>query len=232
MERVNLEPLFILHTRPYSNTSLILDVLTQNHGRLSIMARSARGLKSRYKGMLQPFSPLLASWTGNREMKNLGNVERQGPIHYLNGKALVCGFYLNELLQRLLQREDPHPEIFTLYQNTLTTLENKKDLQIALRHFEKQLLQSLGYALPLERDADHREAIMPDAFYQFLPDRGFIRCEENPDNHFIFSGKTLLALSSDNFNTEDTLKESKRLLRIVLNRHLGNRPIKSRELLK
>ena len=97
MQRINLEPLFILHSRPYSNTSLILDCLTMNYGRISLMARSARGPKSRYKGMLQLFSPLLASWTGSRELKNLGIVERQGPICRLEGRCLVCGFYLNEL---------------------------------------------------------------------------------------------------------------------------------------
>lgn len=231
MQRINLEPLFILHSRPYSNTSLIIDCLTMRYGRVSAMARSARGLKSRYKGMLQLFSPLLASWTGNRELKNLGTVERQGPIYQLEERKLVCGFYLNELLQRLLQREDPYPDVYELYQSTLNKLERETDPRWVLRCFEKNLLQSLGYGLPLQRDAQSQEAIVAEAHYQFFPERGFLRCELNLENQFVFSGKTLLSLSNGSLDSEDILLESKRLLRFVLNRHLGNRPIKTRELL-
>ena len=230
MQRINLEPLFILHSRPYSNTSLILDCFTRHYGRVSAMARSARGLKSRYRGMLQLFSPLLASWTGSRELKNLSTVERQGPIYRLEGRRLVCGFYLNELLQRLLQREDPHPEIYVLYQSTLHELEKENDPRSALRCFEKRLLQSLGYALPLQQDAQSNECIFAEAYYQLIPDRGFLRCQLNRENQFIFSGKTLLALANESFD-EASLLESKRLLQLVLSRYLGNKPIKSRELL-
>lgn len=230
MLRVNLEPLFILHSRPYSNTSLIVDCLTEHYGRVSAIARSARGLKSRFRGMLQLFSPLLVSWTGSRELKNFNTVERQGPIYRLENRALVCGFYLNELLLRLLQRDDAHPEIYTLYRSTLSVLEKEADPQSALRCFEKNLLRSLGYGLPLQRDAQSQEHIVADAYYQFIPERGFIRCEADINNHFIFSGKTLLSLLQESFD-ENTLSESKRLLRLALNCHLGDKPIKSRELL-
>ncbi len=230
MQRVSLEPLFILHSRPYSNTSLILDCLTRRYGRLSIMARSARGLKSRYKGMLQLFSPLLASWTGARELKNLGAVERQGAIYRLEGQALICGFYLNELLQRLLQREDPYPNIYALYQSTLNALEQNTDPRPALRCFEKNILQCLGYGLPLHYESQSREPIEPDRYYQFVPERGFLGCDPQHDNHWVFSGHTLLSLSQELFD-EVALSESKRLLRLVLSRYLGPKPIKSRELL-
>lgn len=230
MNRVDREPIFILHSLPYRNTSLIVDCLSM-HGRFSALARSARGLKSRYRGMLQLFSPLLASWSGNRELKNLGVVERYGPIYQLEGKALVCGFYLNELLQRLLQRDDPHPEIYTLYQNTLDVLAGEQESRPALRLFEKNLLKFLGYGMPLGHDAQTHEAIVETAYYQYVPERGFLRCYEDPNNHDVFSGKTLIALEDESLTSELVLKESRRLLTLVLDRYLGGRPIKSRELL-
>lgn len=232
MQRIQLEPIYILHTRPFSNTSLIIDCISEKHGRLSLIARSARGLKSRYKGLLQLFAPLLVSWTGNRELKNLGNVELCSAIFQLKGQALICGFYLNELLQRLLQREDPHPDIFELYETTLTQLQNNNDPRPALRYFEKNLLQSLGYGLPLQNDAQTHQQIHADMHYQYVPERGFIQCHSESNNHFIFSGKTLLSLAHNQLDDESVLQESKRLLRLVLNRHLGSKPIKSRELLK
>jgi len=232
MQRVNLEPIYILHSRPFSNTSLIIDCLSLKHGRLSLMARSARGLKSRYKGILQLFSPLLASWVGDRELKNLGAVELSAAIYRLEGRSLICGFYLNELLQRLLQREDPHPDIFQLYETTLNQLQQNKDPRSTLRCFEKNLLQSLGYGLSLQREAQTYKDIDSNSYYQYIPERGFILCQADANNRTIFLGKTLLSLAQEHFDCESSLQESKRLLRLVLNRHLDDKPIKSRELLK
>lgn len=229
-QRVESEPFYILHTRPYSNTSLLVDALTQNHGRISLLARSARGPKSRYRGMLQVFSPLMGNWTGTRELKNLGNVERMGAMRWIEGQALVCGFYLNELLQRLLQKEDAHPEIFYLYEASLQQLEKATDFRVTLRCFEKRLLDALGYGLPLQVDVQTRASIDPEAHYQFMPDRGFLRCIQDLSNPFIFSGKVLLGLLHETFD-EEILPSAKRLLRIAVNVHLGDRPIKSRELL-
>jgi len=229
--RIILEPILILHTRPYSNTSLIAELLTMRYGRIAVLARSARGLKSRYKGMLQLFSPLLASWSGSRELKNLAAVERNGPVYPFDGKALICGFYLNELLIRLLQRDDPCVNIYHLYQKTLNALEKEKDFSVALRCFEKNLLHELGYGLPLRRDAQTGEPIDPDAIYQYLPERGFLQCDQSVENVVTFSGRSLLALSQEKLDDDEVLRESKRLLRTALSRHLGSRPIKSRELL-
>jgi len=228
--RITLEPVFVLHTRPYSNTSLIVELLTA-HGRIAAVARSARGLKSRYRGMLQLFSPLLASWSGGRELKTLGNVERNGPVYQLEGQALICGFYLNELLMRLLQRDDPCASIYNLYQNTLQSFEKEKDLRSTLRYFEKKLLSELGYALPLDRDAQTGHPIDPESHYQYLPDRGFLQCNEPIETLMTYSGRSLLALFQEQLNNDKTHQDAKRLLRTALARHLGNKPIKSRELL-
>ena len=201
------------------------------HGRIVAIARSARGLKSRYRGMLQLFSPLLASWSGGRELKTLGNVERNGPVYQLEGQALICGFYLNELLIRLLHRDDPCVNIYHLYQNTLNSLEKESDFRVALRCFEKNLLRELGYGLPLQRDAQTGEPIDPELNYQYLPERGFLRCHESTETMMTFSGRSLLALFEEELKHEDVLRDAKRLLRMALARHLGSKPIKSRELL-
>jgi DNA repair protein RecO (recombination protein O) len=229
--RISLEPIFVLHTRPYSNTSLIVEMLTMRHGRIAVVARSARGLKSRYRGMLQAFSPLLASWLGHRELKTLGNVEHSGPVYQLEGRALMCGFYLNELLMRLLQRDDPCFNIFNLYQDMLISLEKQNDFRVALRYFEKNLLRELGYALPLKCDAGTGDVIVADRDYQYLPERGFLMCDFPSEGMLIFSGRSLLALQEECLDNEAVLRDAMRLLRMALARHLGNKPIKSREML-
>ena len=229
MQRVDLEPAFVIHSRPYRDTSVIADLLTLR-GRIAVVARSARGMKSRYKGILQLFSPILVSWTGQRELKNLGSVERQGPIYPLEGQSLICGFYLNELLQRLLQREDPHADIYYLYQNTLNRFKEEKDLRPALRCFEKNLLNALGYGLPLRYEASSRHEIIANAQYQYIPDQGFVRSDADDQSAHCYSGEALLSLKQEQFDSEQSLQQAKRLLRQEISRHLGNKPIKSREL--
>jgi len=229
-ERVTLELAFVLHSRPYSNTSLLLELFTLSHGRMSALARSARGPTSRYRGILQGFAPLLVSWSGRTELKSLGHAELNGMSYQLNGQALLCGFYINELLLRLLQREDPYPQLFSDYQQVLKGLESSKELLVHLRLFEKRLLERLGYALPLTRDAQTGNPIEATAHYQYLPERGFVRSEQQESN-YLFHGEHLLALHHETLMTEECLLAVKRLMRLVYSRHLGAKPIKSRELM-
>lgn len=222
MKRILLEPVFILHHRPYQNSSLIVEFFSQQHGRISAVARSARGPKSRFKGHLQIFSPLLVSWSGRHELMNLNQVELHGLSYQLAGQALLCAFYLNELLLRLLPRDDPYPEIFADYQAALQGLEQQANVSIVLRRFEKRLLEHLGYGLSYH--------VYAHEYYQWLPDHGFLRCE--PDSHEqFFSGRSILALQSEDWDNPEDLISAKRLMRLVLSRHLGNKPLKSRELL-
>ena len=230
--RIMLEPAYILHRRPYSNTSLIVDLFTLNHGRLSAIARSARGLKSRYKGKLELFTSMLVSWTGRGELKALGNVELKGAPLLLEGESLLCGFYLNELLMRLLHCDDAHPALFNIYDQTQQQLADRARLQVHLRCFEKKLLHELGYGLPLVREVETGLPIHPDQSYQYIPDRGFRGCSPSDTQAVIFSGKSLVALQQEQFNDEQSLKEVKRLMRMVLARHLGERPLKTRELMR
>ncbi|AJC50253.1 DNA repair protein RecO [Coxiella endosymbiont of Amblyomma americanum] len=228
--RVVLESAFILHRRPYGNTSLILECLTLNYGRVSIFARSARGLKSRYKGKLELFSPFLISWSGRASLKSLGKVELNEMPVSLEGKALLCGFYLNELVLRLLPPNDPDSCLFYYYKNSLETL-SKGHIEISLRSFEKRLLERLGYGLPLEYDIK-RTSLKKDKFYQYIPEQGFASCNKENGKVNTFSGKSLLALREEVFSNAHLIKEMKHLMRLVLRNLLGSNPLKTQELLR
>jgi DNA repair protein RecO (recombination protein O) len=228
VNRVVLEPAFVLHRRPYSNTSYILELFTANHGRMAALARSARGLKSRYKGKLELFSPMWVSWSGQRELKVLGDIELNQMPYLLSGEALWCGFYLNELLLRLLHREDAYQRLFAHYQDTLASLQSCHCLQRVLRRFEKNLLDELGYGLPWHQTVETSEPLEADKTYIYLPDRGF--SSQFIESTVTFSGKNLLAFRDDDFSEEAVLRDAKRLMQLALGHLLGSKPLKSREL--
>jgi len=233
MHHIDLNPVYILHTRPFRNTSLIVELFSKNYGRISAVARSARGLQSRYKGQLQLFTPILASWFGQHELKTLGNSELNGMPLQLNQKPLFCAFYFNELLMRLLHKEDAHPALFDFYHESLVQLQNsvsvRNNVAIILRLFEKKLLEELGYALPLTHEAKTRVPIQPDRYYEFVPNQGFFLCDSHGNPH-CFLGAYLIAMSQDKFDDESVALSAKRLMRFALTFLLGNKPINSREL--
>lgn len=232
MHRIDLTPIYVLHTRPFRNTSLLVDVFSKEHGRISVVAQNARGVKSRYRGQLQLFTPMLASWSGRHELKALGQVELSGSPITLNQQPLFCGFYLNELLVRLLHKEDPHPALFDYYHAALCCLAKNDAIPAVLRHFEKKLLEDLGYALPLSFEAKTHEAITGDAVYHFVPNQGFHRAMpgEPCEPFALFSGKDLLGIAAEQFDDESVLISAKRLMRSALSVLLGNQPLHSREL--
>lgn len=229
---VILQPAFILHARAYRDSSLLLELFTLDHGRVSAVARGARSARARYKGLLQPFVPLLVSWYGKSELVSLSGAEANGVILNLGGDTLLCGFYLNELLMRLLHRYDAHPQLFTAYQETLWSLQDSAQLARILRAFEKLLLSELGYALSLDRAADTGSRVEADRFYYFDPARGMLSYEETMRvaSHYIFEGNSLLALHAGELSDKSCLQDAKRLLRIALNQLLDGKPLKSREL--
>ncbi len=230
--RVVLEPAYVLHRRPYSNTSLIVEFFTEKYGRMAAVARSARGLKSRYRGKLELFFPMMISWSGRGELKTLGQVEFSHSPITLGGNPLLCGFYLNEMLMRLLHRDDPYTKLFHFYHETLQKLKSKQELQVVLRLFEKHLLHELGYGLSFVHEHQTKNPIDANAYYQFIPDRGFIRAENNTGDIGVFCGASLLAFHAEQFSDKPTLQDAKRLMRLAFSRHLGDRPLKSRELLQ
>ncbi len=184
-QRINLEPAYVLHRRPYRNSSLIIELLTRNYGRVGLIARGARKLRSRYHGVLSQFQPLLLSWSGRGELGTLNTVERCGVVKLLHRQKLISGFYINELLMRLLHRDDPCPEIYQSYEHVLGGLIRGSTPSGALtpegicnngepvlRIFEKELLQSLGYGLTLEFDIETGQAIKPQYVYNYYLNKG------------------------------------------------------------
>ena len=225
------QPAFVLHSYPYRETSLVAETFTQNFGRLALVARGARRPKSTLRGVLLAFQPLLLSWSGKSELRTLRRVEWDGRPLQLGGMALLCGFYLNELLLKLLPRDDPHERLFTYYQETLLALSTHKNLAMVLRRFEMRLLKELGYALTLEHDAETGAAVKPDYHYRYVIERGPVLAD-GAQGELQFLGKTLLDMALDDYSDPLTLQQSKAIMRLLINHYLGNQILNTRQLLK
>ena len=230
--RINNEPAFVLHTYPFKETSVVAEAFTRGHGRVALIARGARRPASALRGLMQPFTPLLLSWFGKAELKTLHAAERQGGVAAPQGRALMCGFYLNELLLRLLARGDPHERLYDRYVDTLDQLagEGTVDFERILRRFEKSLLSEIGYGATFDVDADSGAAIDANARYVFQPERGAVRAVGQPGCPV--SGQTLLDLAGDRFDNPATLAEAKALMRMLINHTLGAKPLYTRQLLR
>ncbi len=223
---------FVLHSYPYRETSLILEVFSREHGRVAMIARGARRPKSALRGLLMGFQPLLLSWFGKHELRTLHRAEWQGGQPQLGGTALLCGFYLNELLLNLMVRDDPHERLFDYYQLTLQRLAHEQDHAATLRCFEKHLLQELGYALLLEHEADSDKPIEPDVQYRYVIERGVLSAAEDGLVGLAVRGKTLLDLAADNYRDPLSAQQSKQLMRALLNHYLDGKLLHTRELIK
>lgn len=229
--RHEAQPAFVLHTYPYRETSLIVEVFSRDFGRLPLMARGARRPKSAVRGLLLSFQPLSLSWFGKAELRTLHRAEWQGGQPLLQGTALICGFYLNELLLKLLHRDDPHEQLFLYYQETLQELARRQDYAAILRRFEKNLLKELGYALMLEHDAESGAVIEPEANYRYVIERGPVRRKAGQSGVEL-RGKTLLDLAADDYADPATLQQSKALMRALINHYLGDDTLHTRQILK
>jgi DNA repair protein RecO (recombination protein O) len=230
---ISLEPAYVLHTRPYRDTSALIIFFTYQHGLIHAVARGARGNRSRLKGLLQPFVPLLISWSGQNDLHSLRDAEAQGEINYLPSEKFLTGLYINELLVRVLQKHDAHPELYLAYQQALQGLCGVKHEQAILRIFEKRLLHALGYALPLNQDCATGHAILSERFYQFDPAHGFSILPESFTHHDatnVFAGKIIIALQQEDFGDKQLLRDMKRLMRLALAPLIGAKQLKSREL--
>lgn len=222
-----LEPGYLLHQRPYGDNDAVLDVFCRDHGRLGLMAKGVRSGRSRRAGMLQPFSELLLSWTARGELGFLRAVEAARTPLLLSGTAMVSGLYLNELLVRLLRRNDPHPELYDMYSRALLLLAEGVDENFVLRVFEKHLLAELGYGLMLDHDLDNAP-IMADRHYDYVPEAGPQLLAAATQRSL--PGEALLALAQESPRLVHYARELRQLLRTALAPYLGERPLKSREL--
>lgn len=225
-----LETAYVLHAKAYRETSLLITFFTLNYGTVSVMARSARGIRSRFKGCLQPFSPLLISCQGKTDLLQLADVETCGVSHLLEGKMLFNGLYLNELLIKLLHRFDPYPVLFSTYQKTLNRLaEMPLEAIASLRQFEMKLLSELGYGLHLDKESDGR-AIEPSQYYQFDVEQGLTRSQTVSPNVNHFLGEHLLAIGNHHYENPDIAKTHRSLMRLAISALLGGYKLRTREL--
>ncbi|SAK69436.1 DNA repair protein RecO [Caballeronia temeraria] len=229
--RVAEQPGFVLHSYPYRETSLIIDVFSRDHGRVALVAKGAKRPHSALRGVLQTFQPLGLSWTGKGEVRTLTTAEWVGGMLPLAGDALLCGFYVNELLVKFCAREDAHPALFNHYVLTLSRLAHDEPAAQVLRSFECVLLRETGYAMNLLRTVT-RQPVVADARYVFDPDRGVREASDDlPAQWPVISGQTLIDMERDDYTNPQTAAQSKTLMRFLLNHYLGGTPLATRQIL-
>lgn len=224
------QPAFVLHSYPYKETSLIIDLFTRDFGRVALIAKGAKRPHSQLRGVLQTFQPLSSSWVGKSELRTLTDAEWVGGMLPLEKTALLCGFYLNELLVKLLARDDAHPALFDHYVATLNQLAHNEPAPIVLRKFERALLRETGVSADLSRCTATRAPVRADVVYVVDPERG-PRPERAADQSPRVSGKTLLDMEREDYQDAATQSQSKQLMRFLLAHHLGGAPLNTRQIL-
>ena len=231
-QRVDQQPAFVLHSHPWRETSLIIELFARDFGRVAMVAKGARRPMSALRGVLMAFQPLLVDWSGGGEVKTLVRAEWQGGQPLLSGRALLCGYYLNELLVRLSAREDPHPALFAHYAEALRQLADGMAQAAVLRRFELALLRELGFGVVLDHDVRSGAAIDPASRYAYIIEHGPVAVAEanaTPTQaHALVSGQALCDMAEGLFERPDTLVQSKGLLRMLINHHLGGQALQSR----
>ncbi|MFZ6658815.1 DNA repair protein RecO [Undibacterium sp. TJN19] len=228
--RVLEQPGFVLHSWPYKETSLIIDVLTRDHGRIALVAKGAKRPHSQLRSVLQTFQPLQIGWSGKGEIRTLISADWVGGMLPLEKSALLCGFYLNELLVKFLMRDEAHPELFDLYVATLNQLAHDEPATIVLRHFELALLRQSGLVGDLTRCTQRREQVLGEQLYVMDPERG-PRPAMQADTVPKISGKTLLAMQRGDYAEQSTQLQSKLLMRFLLAHHLHGAVLNTRQIL-
>ncbi|MBX3651508.1 MAG: DNA repair protein RecO [Burkholderiales bacterium] len=224
---------YLLHTYAYRETSLIAEFYSRESGRVAVIARGARRPRSALRGVLMAFQPLLIGWSGKSELKVLHKAEWQGGYAPLRGLGLICGFYLNELLLKLLPREDPHEQLFEAYAAALAQLPGTLDHAAVLRRFERVLLRELGYGLILEREAGAGTPIRAEGLYRYVPERGPVPAIESDGQSGVeLAGQTLIDMAEDRYADPRTVQQSKALMRALINHCLGAQALHTRQLLR
>jgi len=219
---------YVLHTYPFKETSLIVEIFSKEFGRISLVAKGARRPKSALRGMLQSFQALEASWSGNGELKTLYAIDWCEQYLPMTGNALICGFYLNELLLRLLPKEDNYESLFNFYHTTMERLSKNLTIGITLRKFELKLLLELGYEVALKVDANSKE-IQADKTYYYEAEFGAFE-KLRTEKSIKVAGQTLIDMGNNNFGSAATELQSKNLMRFLINYYLGDKPLNSKQL--
>lgn len=225
-QRVQLEPAYLLHQRDFRDSSRILELLTRDHGRVCLFAHGSRRAGSPLAALLQPFVPLLISWSGSGDGGTLTGCEPAAPRALLAPSVLMSGFYLSELVLKLLGREDPHPDVYECYTLALAGLGESESR--SLRLFEKRLLEALGFGIDYTRLAASGEPIAPDRYYHVRAERGVTGVASVAGASDVFSGRELLSLAAEDLGDDASLASAKRLLRAALEGPLDGREIRTR----
>lgn len=229
--RADHEAGYVLHSYPYKETSLILELFSRRFGRVAVLARGARRPRSALRGVLLSFQALRLTWSGSAELGNLTGAEWAGALLPLAGQGLMCGFYVNELLMRLLPRDDPHEALFDAYGEALRQLSAGGAHAAVLRAFEKRLLGELGYAPLLERDAASRP-IDPEALYVYEPERGPLPAQGPRADALTVRGRTLLDVAADDYRSPQTRDEARDLMRALIGARLHGQVLHTRAVLR
>ncbi len=229
-QRVQQQPGYILHHRPFRDTSQILDIVSRDHGKIAVVARGSRGAKSRLAGVLRPFLPLKVSWVAKSDLGTLTGAEAAGPPAGMVGDALLSAYYVNELLLNFLHRYDPQPEIFALYEEVITALVSTANVAASLRSFELEFLSLLGYAVNLDHEFGSHGPLSIDHYYQYRMQQGLVAVERS-EGPLVFSGSVLAGIAEQRFGDPDILRAANQLLREIIGFHLGGKELKSRKVL-
>lgn len=229
-QRVDGQPAFLLQSHPYRETSLVVDVFSRDFGRIGLVARGAKRPRSQLRGVLVEFQPLDLGWFGAGELRTLARAEWQRAWPMLSGPRLLLGYYLNELLQRLLARDDAHPALFDLYAEAVQKLalapaETVRH-EALLRGFEKALLRELGYGLTLDHDANG-DAIDPAAHYMYKPELGLLEGEGGVDDVSL-NGAQALAIHADDYADAQVARLAKTLMRVLIAHYLQGQELRTR----
>lgn len=223
---------FTLHSKSYLESSLLLDIYSREYGRLHLIAKGAKKKNMKLLIAAQPYQKLLMSWKGSNELMILIDIESNHKPYDLCGIKLIAGMYINELLTRLLHKNDPYPQLFDFYDKAILGLSNQEDVQAVLRVFEKKLLQCMGYGLVLDHDITDGKAIEKDKKYYYISEQGPTKYTPTISHYIEILGNSLLALDQESFQQKHACKEMKMLMRFILDQYLDNKPLHSRKLYK
>ena len=227
--RVQQQPGYILHRRPFRDTSQILDIVTRDHGKIAVVARGSRGSKSRLAGILRPFLPLRVSWVAKSDLGTLTGAEAAGPPAGMIGDAMFSAYYVNELLLHFLHRYDPQSEIYALYEEVIKALLITDNVAAALRSFELEFLSLLGYAVNLDHEFGSRDPLLDDQDYEYRMEQGPVSIGRS--GALVFKGAVYKDIAEQRFDKPDVLRAANRLLREIIAFHLGGKELKSRKVL-
>lgn len=230
MSRAVQEPAYVLHRRPWHETSLMVELFSLNAGRQTVIARGAQSPRSPLKAQLQPFQPLLLDWTGRGELKTLTQADvRDGPA-LRHTRALYSGLYINELLQRILPAADPHPELFASYIDVIASLAETRDVEPVLRRFEQSFATAMGYNFAWDLAMDTGEPVEPGRRYCYDPEQGLLAMPSESARLQGLPGETLLLLATGNLESTECRRIAKRVMRVLMDYLLQGRPLHSRNL--